>query len=116
MERYQAVTGPAALRKIQQQIVSLVWTIQVIFYIHSPIGRMLWDSLMSTFSLYTALYLIIAAYALIMTYLEQNRRKVKSPVFVLAGFGLCFAWPLLIVAVIYSLIGSEADESRNWLE
>ncbi|MVO18570.1 hypothetical protein [Parasedimentitalea huanghaiensis] len=71
---------------------------------------------MSTFSLYSALYLIIAVYALIMTYLEQKRHADTNPVFVFAGFGLCLAWPLLIVAVIYSLIGSEADESRNWLE
>jgi len=47
-----------------------------------------------------AAYIAIFVVAFTMTYREQQRNNVKSPLFCLIGYVLCTVWPLTVVIVL----------------
>lgn len=47
----------------------------------------------------TVIYVLIAAFAALMTYLEQQDRCVQSPLCKTLGFVACVFWPLTVLTV-----------------
>ncbi len=62
---------------------------------------------MDIWTVIIAVYIFTSIAAIIMTYCEQKRKKIKSPLFSLIGYFLCTVWPVTVAAVLVA-IGHEA--------
>lgn len=62
---------------------------------------------MDIWTLIVTAYILVSIAALIMTYREQKRKNVKSPLFSLIGYFLCTVWPVTVAAILVA-IGHEA--------
>jgi multisubunit Na+/H+ antiporter MnhE subunit len=51
-------------------------------------------------TLFLIVYLVTTIAALVMTYIEQQRRGHITPVFTLIGYGLCLVWPLVAAVMM----------------
>ena len=58
---------------------------------------------MDVFTLFIVLYLIVAAFAACMTWLEQHETTARSRVFTPLAFLICALWPLAVVAMLVSM-------------
>lgn len=54
---------------------------------------------MLSLEVFVVLYLIVAGFAVLMTYLEQVRTRNRDVLFNMLGFLACLLWPLTLVAV-----------------
>ena len=56
------------------------------------------------FSAFCSLYLMIAAFCLTMTHMEQIRSDIRNPNHAFLGFLLCLIWPLLFLAMMFEVM------------
>lgn len=56
---------------------------------------------MAAFEITLALYLLVATFALSMTYYEQVNTENSSPVFNALGFLACVFWPVTLLTVVF---------------
>ena len=52
---------------------------------------------------FIVLYLLVAAFAVCMTWLEQHETAARSRVFTPLAFLICALWPLAVVAMLISM-------------
>ncbi len=58
---------------------------------------------MDIWTVIIAVYIFISIAAITMTYREQKRKSVKSPLFSLIGYVLCTVWPVTVAAVLVAI-------------
>jgi len=49
------------------------------------------------------LYLLVAGFALFMTYDEQRKTKNDNPLFIAASFLACLFWPVTVLSVVIAI-------------
>ncbi|MCF6275858.1 MAG: hypothetical protein L3J05_08865 [Robiginitomaculum sp.] len=59
--------------------------------------------MMDAWTLIVTVYLFISIAAIIMTYREQKRSNLKSPLFTLIGYVLCTVWPVTVAGTLVAI-------------
>lgn len=55
---------------------------------------------MGFFEIFMTMYIGTTIIALVMTYREQKRRRLKTPLFTFMGYLLCMVWPLVAAVMV----------------
>lgn len=67
---------------------------------------------MSFQMIFLIIYAVTTVLAIVMTYREQKRKQLKSPLFTLIGYVLCSIWPIVIAFILIFYRTRSAAPSR----
>lgn len=55
---------------------------------------------MDFLKIFLLVYAVTTAVAIVMTYREQKRKELRSPLFTLIGYVLCSVWPIVVAVIL----------------